>query len=301
VTDREVALALPDGRQLQAALRGDPAGRPVLSLHGSPGSRLTRYPHAEHLRRAGVLLVTYDRPGYGGSSPHPGRSVASCADDVVALLDHLGVERAVVGGSGGGPHALALAVLVPHRVTVVHAVVSLAPFDAFAAAGLDWYAGMDPENVRRFRAAERGLDAARAELGPDLDAIVRRMERDPATMLGPMRLPESDRELMRRNAVHAVDGVREAHRQGGEGFAEDFVAFTRPWGVDVRDAAAPVVLEYGALDVNVPGAHGDWLAGRLPHAEVRREDGSGHQAPMEEVLRRIVLASQHPGWPSQER
>ena len=289
MTDREHDLPLPDGRTLCVAERGDPDGVPVLSLHGSPGSRLIRYPHAEHLRDAGLRLLTYDRPGYGRSTPCPGRSVADCADDVAALLGALGVDRVgVVGGSGGGPHALALAALLPERVTRVHAVVSLAPRDA---DGLDWLAGMDPENVRRFTAAEQGLDAARAELGPDLAAIVDRMADDPATMLGPMRLPDADRELLRRNAVHAVAGIREAAQQGGEGFAEDFVAFTQPWGFAVADVRAPVVLEYGALDVNVPAGHGDWLAVHVPGAEVRRSEQSGHASDLDTALARLREAA----------
>ena len=115
-----------------------------------------------------------------------------------------GVDRAgVVGGSGGGPHALAVGALAADRCSRVTAVVSLAPFEA---DGLDWYAGMDPENVRRFRAAERGVDAAREELGPDLAAVVQRMAEDPATMLGPMQLPEADRELARRELAYNEAG-----------------------------------------------------------------------------------------------
>src|SRR5205814_8376679 len=102
----------PTGRQLRYRAAGDPAAPPVISHHGTPGSRLPVNPDP-HLGDA-IRIVSYDRPGYGGSDPRPDRSVADVADDVAAVADALGIERfAVIGGSGGGPHALATAALLP--------------------------------------------------------------------------------------------------------------------------------------------------------------------------------------------
>src|SRR4051794_8100368 len=124
-------LALPDGRSLCFAEWGDPAGFPVLTLHGTPGSRLNRHPDAEQYARAGARVITYDRPGYGGSTRRPGRSVVDCVEDVAALADHLGLDRfAVTGGSGGGPHALAVAARLGDRVVRCRCVVGVAPYGA---------------------------------------------------------------------------------------------------------------------------------------------------------------------------
>lgn len=282
-------------RSLTYETYGAAGGAPVLSLHGSPGSRLSNRPDIELLADAGVLLLTYDRPGYGQSKSHPYRAVADCAADVEAILDDAGVDRLpVIGRSGGGPHALALAVLLAHRCTTVTAVASLAPFDAMASAGEDWYAGMDPENVRRFRAAERGPSALRQELEPDLAAVLARGEQDPVTMWGPMAFPEADRAILQRAADRGLPGIREAARQGAAGFTEDFSAFVRPWGFDPADVEAPVRLEYGRLDVNVPAAHGDWLAARLPAGTlVSVDEKAGHMKDPDtlvDVLRELALA-----------
>jgi pimeloyl-ACP methyl ester carboxylesterase len=98
-----------DGRRLAYRDRGDPAATPIVSHHGTPGSRLDRHPDEDAiLAELGVRMIAYDRPGYGESDPQPGRRVVDAAGDVSAVADHLGIERfAVVGTSGGGPHALA--------------------------------------------------------------------------------------------------------------------------------------------------------------------------------------------------
>ena len=106
-----------DGRVLAVEEAGDPAGRPVLVQRGTPGSRLLYGPHALDAAERGLRLIRYDRPGYGGSSPQPGRTVADCVADVRAICADLGIERlAMWGASGGGPHVLACAALLPDLV-----------------------------------------------------------------------------------------------------------------------------------------------------------------------------------------
>ena len=148
-------LEASDGRQLAYAVWGDRDGFPVLALHGTPGCRLERWPHEELYAELGVCLVTHDRSGYGQSSRRPGRRIVDEVDDVVALADELGFERfGVSGGSGGGPHALACAALLPNRVVRATCVVGVAPFGTPGLAREDWLAGMDPENVKEFGWAE---------------------------------------------------------------------------------------------------------------------------------------------------
>lgn len=274
-------------------------------LHGSPGSRLSRYPFEDDLREAGIRLITYDRPGYGGSDRLAGRSVARCVPDIEDLLDELGIDRVgLAGGSGGGPHALAVATLLPERVTVVHVVASLAPSRGPHADELDWFAGMDRENVRRFRAAVLGPERLSLELEPDLASVLVRAEADPVTMWGPMDLPEVDRVVARRMAKHGVPGMREAARQGAAGWVDDFWAFTQPWGFDPAGAAAPVVLSYGRVDVNVPAHHGDWLAAHVPTADIRVDAEAGHASGPEVVLaryREMAAVGERAGRAAQDR
>src|SRR6202046_3829688 len=129
-----------DGRTLAVEDSGDPAGRPVLVHNGTPNSRHLYGPNVRDAAERGLRLIGYDRPGYGGSSPQPGRTVADCAADVRAICDALGITRLVTWGiSGGGPHLLATAALLPDLVVAAASLASLAPFDA---GGLDWFAGM---------------------------------------------------------------------------------------------------------------------------------------------------------------
>jgi pimeloyl-ACP methyl ester carboxylesterase len=145
--DAQTTLAA-DGRTLCFAEWGDLTGFPVFALHGTPGGRLNRHPDETKFADAGARVITYDRPGYGRSDRHRGRAVIDCVADVVAIADALGVESfAVTGGSGGGPHALAVAARLPDRVVRARCDVGVAPYPA---EGLDWLAGMDPMNVTEF-------------------------------------------------------------------------------------------------------------------------------------------------------
>src|ERR1700726_2169775 len=129
-----------DGRRLAASVYGDPEGLPVFLLHGTPGSRIGPTPRSAILHRLGVRLICFDRPGYGESDRLPRRRGPAGAGDGSALAHALGGGKfAVVGRSGGGPHALACAALLPERTTKAAVLVGLAPREA---EGLDWLGGM---------------------------------------------------------------------------------------------------------------------------------------------------------------
>src|SRR5205823_8781967 len=153
---------LPDGRTLAYAEWGDPAGRPIVTCHGTPGCRLNRHPNQDLVRSTGARVIAFDRPGYGRSTRNAGRRVVDVVPDVVALVDHLGLDEfAVVGGSGGGPHALAVAASMPDRVTRVGCIVGVASYDAL---GDEWFTGMDPMNVKEFGWALEGEQRLQQEL-----------------------------------------------------------------------------------------------------------------------------------------
>jgi pimeloyl-ACP methyl ester carboxylesterase len=279
-------LILTDGRTLAWEEQGDPDGIPVVSMHGSPGSRLNRPPIHGRLAEAGVRQITFDRPGYGRSHPLPGRQVVDVAADLAELLDALAIDRAAVsGGSGGGPHSLAVATVLADRCSVVHCDVGVAPYEAMGERFTD---GMDAQNVRRFRAALRGRDVCAAEFGSDLEEIAAQARNDPSNVFANMDLPASDRAVLRELGTSITAGFVEAARQGPWGFVDDFIAIATPWGFDPADASAPVIIEYGRTDVNVPASHGDWLAANVPHVEVRVHETGGHLKGSDERFNSLV-------------
>jgi pimeloyl-ACP methyl ester carboxylesterase len=253
--------------------RGDPEAPAIIEHHGTPGSRLQHHPDPSVYE--GIRAVSFDRPGYGFSDPQPQRTVASVAEDVAALADAFSVERfAVLGGSGGGPHALACAALLPERVTRAAVFVGLAPHDD---PDFDFFAGLTETNVREFKAARESEEALAANVVPKVEAIAR----DPDALMERLapELPEPDRALLAREDIRAIrrDGLREAVRQGARGWIDDDLAFfARPWGFALERAQCEVRLWQGELDVLVPRSHGEYLARRLPKARLDLIPNAGH-------------------------
>lgn len=176
-----------DGRTLVYAEWGDLNGKPVVALHGTPGCRLGRHPDEDLVRSTGAHVVTYDRAGYGGSDRNAGRSVADCVGDIEAVADAAGFGRfAVTGGSGGGPHALAVAALLGERVTRVIADVCPAPYDAL---GDEWTAGMDQENLKEFELALAGEEQLVPFIQAQYDRFVGRGEENASAILDDYDLP----------------------------------------------------------------------------------------------------------------
>lgn len=284
-----IPVTVADGRTVTAAEWGDPGGFPVVLLHGTPGSRFGRPYDEAAVRALGLRLVTYDRPGYGGSDRHRGRRVVDCVQDVAAVADALGIERfAVTGGSGGGPHALAVAARLPDRVLRARSFVGVAPYDA---EGLDWYAGMDPENVKELRYAEQGEAVLHAELEALAAGHFERTDDDPSKLFSDdWELADADRAVIADPRTQAVfnEMMREGFRNGVWGWVDDDLAFLQPWGFDVSEIRVPVEVRYGAQDVLVPAAHGEWLARHVPDAEVTVDEGGGHLVDPDSALRMLA-------------
>lgn len=294
MSERLIPVAVDGERVLGVAQWGDPDGFPVVSLHGTPGSRYGRPALEDAVRELGIRVVTYDRPGYGVSTRHPGRRVVDCTADVAAIVDALGIgEFAVTGGSGGGPHALAVAARLGARVLRARCVVGVAPY---GVEGLDFFAGMDPMNVREFGWALEGEAVLRPELEREAAADLERLAADPSKLLSDdWHVDEADRAVMADERAQLVSGemMREAYRSGVWGWFDDDVAFTLPWGFDVAEITVPVEVRYGLKDVLVPAAHGAWLAEHVPGAEVTVLPEAGHLAGPEaqvEALRTLVAA-----------
>ncbi|MFI6006536.1 alpha/beta fold hydrolase [Streptomyces sp. NPDC051366] len=271
-----IEVSRGDGRKLIAQEWGAPDGSPVLLHHGMPGSRLgvalddaaERHPH--------VRFFAYDRPGYGESDRAPGRRVADAAADSAAVADALGIGRfAVVGRSGGGPHALACAALLPDRVTAAACLVGLAPRDG---TGLDWYAGMTPYNVEHYTLADRDPAALELRLTPKAQEI----RRDPGRLIEDLRadLPDVDLAVLADDRVRrsVLDNLREALRTSAYGWLDDSLAFCRPWGFEPGGITGRVMLWHGAEDVFSPVGHFHWLAQHIGHSTTVLAPGAGHFA-----------------------
>jgi pimeloyl-ACP methyl ester carboxylesterase len=254
---------------------GDLSGKPVFDLHGTPGCRLDHHPNEDLVRSTGARVITYDRAGYGGSDRFPGRVVADCVGDVAAIADALDLGRfAVTGGSGGGPHALAVAALLGERVTRALCNVGVAPYEAL---GDDWFSGMDPENVKEFGWALEGEARLAAELAEEDKRIREIVAVDPSALLDNFDLPASDKAVLAREDFAQLlrEVIVEQTRNGVWGWVDDDIAFTVPWGFDPASVAVPTRVWYGTSDVLVPAAHGAWIARTVPGA-VARLNALGH-------------------------
>jgi pimeloyl-ACP methyl ester carboxylesterase len=259
----ETDLKLGDGPTLHVYDTGadDAAGRlAVFWHHGTPNIGAPPEPLFAAAARLGIRWVSYDRPGYGGSTPYRDRDVASAADYVSCVADALGIDRfAVVGHSGGGPHALACGALLPERVLGVVSVAGMAPF---GAEGLDFFAGMSDSGVASLRAAAEGR-AAKERYESDA-------EYDPE-----MFTPE-DHAALSGAWSWVLDVVNPAVEAGPGGLIDDDLAYVAPWGFDPARVVAPVLLVHGSRDRVVPSSHGEWLARHCPSAQLWLSPDEGH-------------------------
>jgi pimeloyl-ACP methyl ester carboxylesterase len=200
------------------------------------------------------------------------------AGDVAHIADALGIERfAVMGHSGGGPHALACAALLPERVLGVVSIAGMAPFDA---DGLEWFAGMRESGVASLRAALQGRAAKEryeATATGDVDMFITR-----------------DFDAFAGDWGWVLDVVRPAIAAGRDGLVTDDLAYVNPWGFDPRRISVPVLIMHGARDQMVPSSHGLWLSKRLPTAELWLLPDDGHisvlttaEAALEWLVKRI--------------
>lgn len=265
MTTTEFDLDLPDGRVLHAHDTGaahDPATRgPVVLWHG--GTPNTGEPPAP-LLTPGVRWIGVDRPGYGGSTRREGRDVASVAADVVAVLDHLGIERCVtLGHSGGGAHALACAALAPDRVVAALSISGLAPYDGSP----DWFEGIGPAGRASLGAAVAGRTAREAFVpGPDaidFTAADWQTLEGPWGWFGPV--------------------VQRATANGPGGMVDDDLAGMGPWGFDLSSIPVPVFLLHGDADRVVPVGHAARVAAAVPGSSLRVVPGASHLSVLAEA------------------
>jgi pimeloyl-ACP methyl ester carboxylesterase len=269
----ELDVTLRDGRTLHVYDDGDPNGNVVVQHHGTPGSGLGYPPDNELALERGLRIIRYDRAGYGGSTPNPGRSVVDVVADIEDVLDALDVERYVsLGGSGGCPHSLACGSR-SERCLAAGAIAAPTPYPA---EGLDWLAGMGEENVVEFNAALEGP----GKLEPYLEseaAKLRAAKPEEAKEVWATVLPPVDAAVLTgERAEHWKRSNDRALAQGIAGWRDDDLAFTKPWGFELSEIRVPALLWQGVQDLMVPVAHARWLAERIPGVEAHISEEDGH-------------------------
>jgi len=278
-------IELPDGRRLDLRVSGPPGGFPLVFHHGTPCAAVPVRALERAVHARGLRLVTASRPGYGDSTPQPGRSVVDVAADTAAVLAAVGAERCLMAGwSGGGPHALACGA----RLGAATAVLVIAGVAPYGEAGLDWTAGMGEENIAEFSAARKGEEQLRPYLLGEREGLTDVTAADVVTSLDTL-LPDVDRAVLTGEfGEDLAANFREAVRTGVEGWLEDDLAFTRSWGFGLDEIPVPVMIWQGSADLMVPFSHGQWLASRLPGASAHLEQGEGHLSVLLGALDRML-------------
>jgi pimeloyl-ACP methyl ester carboxylesterase len=269
-----LTLHTEDGRDLDVVVDG-PADGPVLVFHSGTPSGAVSFPILSGPAAArGMRTVSWSRPGYGSSTPQPGRTVGSVAADTDAVLRGLDVTDFVtLGWSGGGPHALACAALMPDRCRAAALVGGVAPYDA---TGFDWLAGMGAENLEEFAAAAAGATALEAFLEPAGSALVTVTGEGIVAGMGDL-VDEVDRTATRGEiADWLAASMRHATAAGTDGWRDDDLAFVADWGIELSSISCPVSVWQGEHDRMVPDSHARWLADAIPGAKLHLEAGEGH-------------------------
>jgi len=262
--------------------------------NGTPGGLVAYGPMAGLAADRGLALVMYARPGYGRSTPQPGRTVADAAADTAAVLDHLQAGPFLTAGwSGGGPHALACAALLPDRCLAAASLAGVAPY---GAAGLDWLAGMGEENIQEFGTAVAGpapLEAMLSGLAPELRGLTAAQITEGMGGL----LSDADKSaLVGGFAAYLAESMQAGLEAGIAGWRDDDLAFVADWGFSLATLASgpvPLSIWQGGQDLMVPGSHGAWLAGQLPGARTHLLPAAGHltlvAATFGEILDELCL------------
>ncbi len=274
-------FTLADGRDVGYGEWGDPNGAPVFFFHGTPGSRILTKTFEESANKKGIRLIGTDRPGYGLSTLHEGRTVLDHADDVRQLADHLGVDGfGVAGASGGGPYVFACAHEFPERVFGGLAICTVGPPESFS-----------DEMRQMFEAVAANPEQSEQQMG----MMIQMVEADRAGYIKNLlenAITDKWRPLAEQK-VHMLEAFVDHHvegqRNGAAGSLQEQKLILEPWGFDVEDIKVPIRIWVGALDVLAPHAH--WLHEKLKDSRLEVVEEAGHIDAMwitDEVLEPLV-------------
>jgi pimeloyl-ACP methyl ester carboxylesterase len=273
--NRWLTVTTTDSRALEVLVEGPSDGFPLVYHAGTPSGAVSFPRLTQAAAASGLRTVTFSRPGYGTSTPQPGRTVGDVAADVVAVLAALGLERFVtLGWSGGGPHALACAALLPEACRGAATLAGAGPYGDPGVA--DWLDGMGADNVAEFGAAVESEAALIDYLALQRESMAHVTGAQIADALGDL-VSDVDRGALTGDiAEYIAESCRRAVLQGVEGWRDDDLAFVRPWGFTLESLSVPVSIWQGRLDKMVPFAHGQWLAANAAGARAHLYDDEGH-------------------------
>lgn len=267
-----------DGRVVGFADYGPPAATAVLWCHGGPGSRIEPAHLAAEADRAGLRIIGVDRPGYGLSTPQPGRTIAGWVPDALAVADHLGIAQFVtVGISTGGAYALALAADAPDRV--------LGAVACCAMTDMRWPAGRATMSRLHTHAVWEAPDRV-AAIAAATEAHGEGGSKMRGDGMAPVLAP-SDAELFASTAwiAHAPAAFRAMFAQGLEGYADDRLADGGGWiSFDVSSIRCPVTVLHGRCDRIVNVIHAGHTAELIAHADLVIVDDLGHFSIVTQVV-----------------
>lgn len=259
----QIEFRLPDGRTLHVydSAPGDDARLTVVWHHGTPNLGIPPEPLFEAGEWLGVRWIGFDRPGYGGSTSAPGRTMASVAADLTTVLDAFGIGTvALMGYSGGGSYALGSAAVLGQRVEAVATFAAIAPYDA---VGLDWYDGMVPSGLASLHAAAAGRETKVRHENSGVEYDPEFTESDLAMFDGPW------------GWLGSIAGDK-SMPNGPDGLIDDDCSYVLPWGCDPITITAPTLVAHGTADGIIPCSHGHWLAANLPTATLDTHPGDSH-------------------------
>jgi pimeloyl-ACP methyl ester carboxylesterase len=294
-TERRL-VRLADGRDIDVLTAGPDAGLTLVVHQGTPGGLVLNTQLGNAAAERGLRVVQAARPGYEDSTPRPGRTVADVVADTGAVLDAVGADTYVsVGFSGGGPHTLACAALAPGRCLATASVAGAAPY---GVEGLDFMAGMGPENIEEFGLAVRGADALTPFLLKEADGLREVTGEQIRAAFGGLISGADAAVLTGEFADELAQGVRGAVRNGIAGWRDDDLAFVTGWGFPLGALAGRAAIWQGDQDNMVPFTHGQWLGAHVPGARVHLEPGAGHLTMTVTAIGRILddlldLAGRH--------
>ncbi|MQX98057.1 alpha/beta fold hydrolase [Sinorhizobium medicae] len=276
LTPRAFQIRVSEERYVRGYDVGPTDAPPVIRLHGTPGSGLNGIVNYVATAPIFCRLIALDRQGYGGSTPAPGRKVKDIAELVGVVMDHLLIERAAVfGASGGGPHALATAALLPDRIS---RVASLAGIGPSFGPGFNYADNQVPLMQEEMLMARAGRDASR-------DYYRRVIARDDDPEIAAGLYCENDLRVGRfvtevyggiRKHIESRLGLNDQSYSVEEAYLDDFHSFTAPWEFDLASISVPVRIYHGLADIMVPPAHSRWLQSQIPNAELELFPKLGH-------------------------
>ena len=267
-------ISLRTGGVLDVGVFGPKDTTPLVFHHGTPGSLILFEPFIEAVVARGLRYVSYSRPGCGSSTRQKDRTVADCAKDTESILDEIGANRSyIIGWSGGGPHALACAALLPSRVIATSTIAGIAPYDS---PGLDWLAGMGNENIEELTAALAGPDKLRHFLEHTAPGFAQVTGDQIISTFGDLVGDVDKAALTGEFGTFLAENFREGLRNGFWGWFDDDIAFTRDWEFDLSQIKVPVNVWQGAQDRMVPFAHGRWLAEHISCVRAHLLPEHGH-------------------------